>query len=494
MKKLLILFALVFALGRTSAAEQDFELWERALVTVEITRREFDYLQPWSRRVDQVQKVGAIIGKNEILTTADFLSNHTLVRLQKGRGRWFAGEVQWIDYHANLALLSCKDESFWEDTKPVELAKVTPRRGTAQLVRWRGGILESRTVDISRLVVKKGKLTFMDQLQLELDSDIGGVGWGEAIVEGDKIIALATSKDGNTITSLPSSFIRTCLEDRGDGEYQGLGYFPFLWQTAENPDTLQYLGQEGDPRGVIIVEVETNRFNSPLKPRDILLEIDGFDIDVQGDYRDPVYGDLLLENLASREKRAGDKVDLLVSRDGKELKLEYVLPRAEYGIQLVPLAVHDQEPEYFIMGGLVFQPLTVPYLLSWGADWNRKAPFRLGYATREDATKDKPSYVILSLVLPDSFNLGYQETRYLIVEKLNGREVSTLSDLIAAKETPKDGYHLLEFKEGDSLRRIVLDAAEIDNATARVLERYGIQEDRSIANPAPARSNKLARE
>jgi hypothetical protein len=481
-----ILFIWVLAASAFAAEKNNEDLWERSVVTVEVTRKQYDYLQPWSVRVDQVQKMGTILDDHQILTTADYLSDHTLIRIQKGRGRWYQAQIDWVDYTANLAIIKVKDDQFWDGTKKLTLAKVTPRRGTAQLLRWRNGILEIRNVDISRLVVKKGKLTFMDQLQLELDSDMNGIGWAEAIVQDDQLIALATSKDDQTITSLPSAFIIPCLADRKDSKYQGLGYFSFVWETAENPDTLAFLGQEGEPRGVIVIEVQTNKVESPLKPRDIILEIDGYKIDVQGDYKDPDYGNLLLENLASRSKRAGDKVEIKIMRDGKEQKVDYLLPKAAYNAQLVPLAIFDQPPEYLIIGGLVFQPLTVPYLQSWGIDFMRKAPFRLSYATRQDATFENPSYVVLSLVLPDPVNIGYNDARYLIVDKLNGKNVRTLQDLVAAKDVPNDGFHLIEFKEGDSLQRMILDSGETDAATARVLKRYGIPRDRSIATPTPS--------
>ena len=490
-----LILLLAIALTSARAADKNFEqLWERAVVTIEVTRKQYDYLQPWSRRVDQLQKIGTIIGDREILTTADNFSSHTLVRLQKGRGRWFEAEVSWIDYHSNLAIVTCKEDRFWEGTKKVDLAKTTPRRGEAQVVRWRSGILEFRNVDINRLTVKKGKLTFVDTLQLEIDSDMSGIGWAEAIVQDDKLIAISSSKDDETITAIPSTFILNCLADRKDGNYQGLGYFSFVWQTAENPDTLAYLGQKGEPRGVIVIEVQTNRVASPMKPRDIILEIDGFKIDVQGDYNDPDYGNLLLENLATRTKRAGEKVKIKVQRDGKEMDVDYVLPKVDYTLEIVPMHVFDQDPEFLIVGGLLFQPLTVSYLQSWGGDWNRKAPFRLGYATREDPTPEKPSYVVLSLVLPDPFTIGYQETRYLIVESFNGKPVSTLHDIIVAKESPKDGFHIVEFREGDALRRMVLDAAQVEDTTKRVLERYGIDKDRHLVVPTPGRSDKLASE
>lgn len=493
MIKIVLILALL--LPSAFAADKDFEeLWQRAVVSIEVTRKQFEYLQPWSRRVDQVTKIGTILEDKEILTTADHLSNHTLIRLQKGRGRWFEGRVSWIDYHANLATITCSDPNFWEGTKSVDLVKVAPRRGAAQVVRWRNGILEFRNVDINRLVVKRGKLTFMDHLHLELDSDMQGIGWGEAVVQDDKLIAIGSSKDDQTITSIPAPFILSRLADRAEGPYEGLGYFSFVWQTAENPDTLAYLGQKGEPAGVVVIEVQTNNVPNTLRRMDVLLEIDGFKIDVQGDYNDPDYGNLLLENLASRTKKAGDIVKIKIARAGKEMEVDYILPKAEYGVQLVPLAVPDRDPEYLIIGGLVFQPLTVPYLQSWGADWNRKAPFRLVYAARETATPKEPSQVVLSLVLPDPVNIGYQEYRYLIVDKFNGKTVHTLEEIIAAKEEPKDGFHLVEFREGDVLRRMILEAGGLDTATRRVLERYGVQKDRVLFTPLPGKPDKLAKD
>ena len=119
MRLTLILLLGVLALSWLRAADDEMALWERAIVTIEVTRKQYDYLQPWSRRVDQVQKMGTMIREREILTTADFLADHTLIRLQKGRGRWYRGEVTWIDYHANLAIVTCPDDTFWEETATI---------------------------------------------------------------------------------------------------------------------------------------------------------------------------------------------------------------------------------------------------------------------------------------------------------------------------------------------------------------------------------------
>ena len=130
------------------------------------------------------------------------------------------------------------------------------------------------------------------------------------------------------------------------------------------------------------------------------------------------------------------------------------------------------------MGGLVFQPLSDPYLRSWGADWRRRAPFRLNYYNFQSPTKERTGLVLLSQVLPDPYNLGYQEDRFLVVNKVNGAKISKLADLEAALKKPQNGFHVVEFMEGDRVTKLVLDAESEPEATRRILQRYKIQKDR----------------
>src|SRR3954470_9598504 len=116
-----IAFVLVFCatLNLSAAVKSSPADIEGSIVQLEVTRKQYDFVQPWTRRVDQVQKVGTVVGAKEILTTAEFLNDLTLLRVQRGgRVKWFPAELQWIDYHANLAIVTCKDEVFWKGLKP----------------------------------------------------------------------------------------------------------------------------------------------------------------------------------------------------------------------------------------------------------------------------------------------------------------------------------------------------------------------------------------
>jgi hypothetical protein len=53
-----------------------------------------------------------------------------------------------------------------------------------------------------------------------------------------------------------------------------------------------------------------------------------------------------------------------------------------------------------------------------------------------------------------------------------------------ALKKPVNGFHTLDFMKGDTLQRIVLDAATTEAATKRVLERYGIDRENVIASSA----------
>jgi hypothetical protein len=163
------------------------------------------------------------------------------------------------------------------------------------------------------------------------------------------------------------------------------------------------------------------------------------------------------------------------------MMLDYKLPKLDYSVKLLAEQTFDQAPEYLIAGGLVFQPLNIPLLRGFGEDWKRRAPFRLAHYAGEPPSPERSALVALTSVLPDPYVLGYQDARLLVVDTINGRKISRVADVQAALQQPQDGFHTIEFLRGDNLRRIVLDAAQMDAATKRILERYRIPAASHIA-------------
>ncbi|TAK96523.1 MAG: hypothetical protein EPO07_14420, partial [Verrucomicrobia bacterium] len=463
------IFSLTLALGLgclASAPAKDAArataAWESSVVKIEVTQKKFDYYQPWNQRTARTQKLGMVIGPKEILTPAEHLSEQTLVRVQKrGRGKWWIGKTVWVDYPANLAQVSVDGDDFWSDLQPVKFGGAIPEDGSLQMIRWKDGVLESAKATFVRYLLEESQTSGLSHVHLKAHTELNDGGWGELLVADSHVVGLTVGMRDNLCNAMPASFIQMLVQAH-QGAYRGLGYFPFYWQKAENTASLDYLGLKGEPRGVFVTRVPPPLDGSApqLQPRDVILQIDGFDIDIQGDYLDPEFGFLSLENLALRGKWAGDEVRMKILRAGQEKEIAFRLPKYEYENWRVPAFTFDREPEYLILGGLVFQPLTTSYLRAWGEDWKRRAPFHLNYHTENEATTNEPGVVILSQVLPDSFNIGYQDQRFLVVEKVNARPITQLAELREAFQHPQAGFHRIEFRRGNDLQRVVLAAGE----------------------------------
>ncbi|MBI1839861.1 MAG: hypothetical protein HYR88_03290 [Verrucomicrobia bacterium] len=478
--------------GATARAsrEETPSAMRASLVELEVARTLYDYQTPWTRSSGNVRKSALVIGSDEILATADGLSNATVLRAQRdGRGKWYDATVLWVDYHANVALVQVADPAFWKGLKPVELmAKVSPGE-EFRIERWKSGNMESRKAEFSQVVVKQSKLSTYDFAQIELTTEMTGGGWGEPLLVGNKLAGLLSSHTRNTCTVTPAPFIRFLLESRRKSRFTGIGFFDFTWQPAENPSIHRRLEFPGDPKGVLVIEgAKLNGQTNVIQKHDLILQVDGFDIDTQGNYLDPMYGRLLLENLSSRQHFAGDEVPIKVWRGAKLQEVKYKLPKVDFGTKLIPEHIFDLEPEYFILGGLVFQPLTGPFLRRWQDYWNESTPpFRLNYYKNDSPTAERKGLVVLSSVLPDPYNLGYQDQHIpLVVQKVNSRTISTLQELVEAFEHPQQGYHVIQFMKSDAIRKLVVDASSSQAATSRVLKRYGIESDRFTAEKKTA--------
>lgn len=475
MKRLLtsVAFLLAFTVNAVYAQSQS---WEDSIVVIESNIVEYAYYEPWSSTARTVKKNGVVVSGKRVLTTADWMQNATHVRVQKrGRGRWWNARIDWIDYHANLAVLSVGDPEFWDRLSKVTFSQVVPKSGEVQIYRQIGGNLENWNASVSKVFVAQGQRSFVRHMMLELSSDVDSSGWSEVVAHDGEVVGLAASQDQDRLLVIPAPLIAGLLKAKSNNVKAGLGFYDFVWQFTRNESVTDLLGLEGPARGVVVTRVpENSAFSGVLEPRDIILEIDGFPIDLDGDYEDPIYGHVSFRNLATRDIFAGDESTFVVWRDNQTISLKVTLPTARYEDELVPAQIFDRTPEYMIVGGLIFQPLTTDYLRSWGNDWWQSAPYRFSYYTYQEATAERPHLVVLSHLLPDRFNLGYQDLAYLAVDTVNDVTITDLNSLKAALTQPLDGFHVIEFFPNTSAQKVVLDAAELPAATERILSSYGI--------------------
>lgn len=479
-------FALLLAGCGTKPAYENgvLERFKASLVELEISRKSYNYRMPWVTNRRQTQKNGVIISGKRILTTADDVSGSVLIRVQKdGESKKYNAKLKWIDYYANLAVLEVEASEFWDDLKPVTLAETVPQSGNLHILRWRGGRLESREAEIGRLQVGKSQTSYVRYLELQVTSEIDAAGWAEVVVQGDEVTGLTAAANGKSLKIFPAAVIRSILEARSSGAEAGLGYFDFAWQPATNPALLRSLGMQDTDQGIIVTRTGLKGIAAEvLQPGDVILEIDGFPIDPEGKYLDPEYGRLDYTHLATRVAGSGQVLPMRIWREGSEQTVDYALPAADFEKDLVPDAEYDQAPEYLISGGLLFQPLTGPLLAAYG----KNAPFLLRYYDYQRPVEDRDSIVVLTGVMPDPYNRGYEDVRNMILDTVNGQPIATLQDIVDAFDQVKGDFHVLRFFPDQPVRTVVLDANTMSLATARVLQRYRVPEDRYIRRSSGA--------
>ena len=467
---LTLTFVLIASFGLTQARAFDPEA---SVVEIEITKKTYDYRMPWVSRNHQIHKNGILVGQNQILTTADGFSGQYLCRITKGgESRQYIAQIKWIDFYANIAMLDLNEPAFWQDMKPVTLAEKIPQSGDLQIYRWRSGRIEERAAEIIRLYHGTNKMSFLQHLKLSASSEITGAGWAEVVFDEAQLVGLteSASKD-NRINILPAPFIASVIERNQKADNPGLGTFDFRWMNTKNPALLKSKGLNLPNRGVVVTEVGPRRLaDNTLKSGDLILAIDGFEIDSEGKYLDPDYGRLSIAGLATRAHSAKDNIPMTIWRDQAEQSIAYTLPRTQFSKSLIPSEQYDAPPHYLVAGGLLFQPLNGPLMRALGE--NR--PILLDYYSDRPPLEGREGIVLLSAVLPDDYNRGYEDIRYTMIDQINGQTIHKLEDVESALAQPEAGFHHIQFMPDEGIHQIVLDSTEMPDATKRILQHYRI--------------------
>ena len=173
-------------------------------------------------------------------------------------------------------------------------------------------------------------------------------------------------------------------------------------------------------------------------------------------------------------------------RQGRPITVEMPLTCSMHCCRLVSYRQYKTEPSFYIVGGLVFEALTMNYLYEYGSgnNFHLNAPTELlNLFYNGNPHKNRKEIVMLAQVLPDDVNIGYHEFINGIIAKVNGRRIITLPDLIQAFESCSEDYHLIEDIRGF---KIVLNRRAVEESNTRILKKYKISSDRSkrFINPS----------
>jgi hypothetical protein len=457
------------------------------IVSVRVTGQDWNWRAPWEKQAPWTRTVtGLVVPGRKILVASTAFGNHLLVEAQKlGTETRFEARVELVDQEGPLALVTVDDPAFWEGLEPLPLGERAPGEGDVTIVRWqRSGLLDVFPGTVRQLRSGRHGLSQTSLLTLEIGSGTDGLGESEVVVGRGRVSGLVTGRSGDAYAALAAPVLRQFLDGAARGDWRGFARAGLAWQDLTNPALRESLGLRPGETGIRLTRIaRRGSAGGVLKPGDVLLEIGGVRLDATGYYEHPLYGRMLFALLFSDGRRPGETMPVKVLRGGERLDLQLELRAMPPDQERVPAYVFGRGPDYVIEGGFVFQELARPYLAAWG-DWARRAPPRLLVAMDrepEETGAEPQRIVLLSSVLPDTANLGYQELRDLVVARVNGQSIGSLADLRRALATPSGGFQVVEFAPGQQATRVVLDVAEARAATARLREAYGVERMESSA-------------
>jgi hypothetical protein len=447
------------------------------VVSVRVTGQDWNWRSPWEKQSPWTRTVtGLVVPGRRILLASTAFGNHLLVEAQKlGSEARTPARVELVDHEGPLALVAVDDPAFWDGLEPLPLAERAPGEGDVSILRWqRSGLLDAFPGTVRQIRSGRHGFSQTSLLTLEVGTSTDGLGESEVVVAKGRVAGLLTGRTGDAYGAIAAPVLRHFLEGAEAGAWRGFARAGLAWQDLTNPSLRESLGLRPDETGIRLTRVLPHgSAGGVLRSGDVVLEIGGARLDPTGYYEHPVYGRMLFALLFSDGRAPGETMPVKVLRDGERVDLELVLRAMRPELDRVPPYVYGRGPDYTIVGGLVFQELSRPYLGAWG-DWARRAPPRILVAM-DRGSDEAGRIVILSSVLPDAANLGYQELRDQMVDRVNGRPVTSLADVRAAFAAPGGRFHVVELAPGQAAARLVLDAEEARAAAARVSAAYGVE-------------------
>ncbi|XP_019088189.1 PREDICTED: putative protease Do-like 11, mitochondrial [Camelina sativa] len=445
------------------------ELMLDSVVEVSSTSTLYSKSKPWETLKEKSSRgSGFAIAEKKILTNAHVvmaMNDHTFVNVKRhGSPIKYKAKVQKISHECDLAILEIDSDKFWDGIDPLELGDIPPLEEVVSVVGGENICVTKGLV--LRVETKKYNHSGKDLLSIQIDASIDHGNTGGPVIMGNKVVGVAygfypTKNSGFVIpTPIVKHFITGVQESR---QYSGFGSLDLSYQSLENVHIRNHFKMSPEMTGILINKVySSSGAHKILRKYDIILAIDG--VPIGNDEKVPFQNKnrINFSHLVSL-KKPGEKALVKVLRKGKE---------HEYNITLKPVKpnVKVQQfynlPSYYIFGGFVFVPLTKAYSDNLSLSGCKCAL----YNTYRKAGEHQ--LVIISKILEDDINKGYESLDDLQVKKVNSVKVKNLKHLceLIEKCSTKDLRLVLEDN-----KVMVLNTESAKKATLKIMERHKIK-------------------
>lgn len=450
------------------------------VVRVFATTQDPDYDCPWqSLRASNSTGSGVLIRPNEILTGAHVIANATFLKVQKNADpNKTIVRVKAVCHDCDLALLTIEDPQFMKGISPAEIGEIPDLRDKVSVVGFPVGGEEISITEgvVSRIEVQQYSHSQRKLLAVTVDAAINKGNSGGPVFRDGKIAGIAFQKMNNAENigeMVPANIILQFLKGVEQGKPNLIPSLSIGTQKLENPLLRKQFGLKEEETGVLVKAVSYGGSAwGYLEPRDVLLEIENHPIANNGTilYRNRYrtrYDVLLCHYYV------GDVLNLTILRNEKRKKIKLSLRPLKH---LVPYSQYDRLPNYFIYGGFVFQSLTYNFLETWDEWWDKAPPEFLYHYYSGYCSEEREEVVILSQILSDEINVGYENLYNESIKSVNGKTPRNLRDFVKQIEEAED---VIELKTGSN-NLIILSRGAVAKATPRILKRYHINKERAF--------------
>ena len=449
-----------------------------AVVKLEVTTAKPDICCPWANRTDASTGSGVVIAPGRILTCAHCVTDACYIRVRKhNEDMLYHGSVQFVDNDADLALVGVEEPAFMNGITPMEIGETPHVQDDVLAV---GYPLGGEDISFTRGIVSRIEdiryshgWTYLLGVQVDAAINPGNSGGPVLDLKSGKIAGIAFQglgkEEGESLGYIiPPEIIRHFLKDVQDGKVDGFSDFLFAMGQMESPTKRRYYKMDAGRTGVIVENVETVLGKDSIRTNDIILEIDGYKVSNNGRIRlkggeprslyYPIY-----------TRQLGEKIPVKVYRDGAVVE---TFITAAKGKMRLRRWMYDAKPDYFVYGGFVFTTVSFDYMLRAKPDFHDNLLV--------DKVGDDDEAVAISFCFADVGIEGYIGCDKSLVRNVNGVKVRNLRHLVEIVDACKDGFVCFGLDRGNEWDgKVIVDAKEMREATARVMKRNLIPADRS---------------
>ena len=471
-------FSVMCACAAQEAAGEGGNDWTRAVVKIEAVTAKADPVCPWISRSGGGSGSGAVIAPGRILTCAHCVADATFIRVRKhDEDGIYHAKTLFADHDADLALLAVEEKEFMDGIAPLKIGR-TPRVqdevlavgypvGGNDISFTRGIVSRIEDIDYSH------SLQTLLGIQIDAALNHGNSGGPVLDMSSGRIAGIAfqgsDKREGEALGYIiPPDIIRHFLKDVEDGRVDGYSDLLFARSNLESPARRRACKMKSGQTGVTVDYVDPVLGDSSLRAGDVILEIGSRKVSNNGRIRlDGGEARSLFYPLYMLQ--LGEKIPVKALRDGETVETSIVAAKKKSRIRGW---MYDKKPDYLVYGGLVFTTLSYDYIALSDAEFH------------DDVFSEKKSggdeAVVISYCLADKSIEGYLGCACSLVRSVNGENIRNLRHLARLLDACKEGFVTFALDRNTEWDvNVVVDAQEMREATARVMERNMIPADRS---------------